>query len=100
MIESHFESKLNHTVQRASPFQCLCEFQNDGIFRVPSRALFIPIKVVETLMIAAFHLFIFLQFRIELEIIELFFIKMVIYYMDLEMLSESCNQLLHMLLCR
>ena len=65
--------------------------------RVPSRALFIPIKVVETLMIAAFHLFIFLQFRIELEIIELFLIKMVIYYMDLEMLSESCNQLLHML---
>ena len=57
MIESHFESKLNHTVQRASPFQYLCGFQNDGIFRVPSRALFIPIKVVETLMIAAFHLF-------------------------------------------
>ena len=35
----NFETKLRHMVQRASPFLDLCGFQDDGIFRVPSRAL-------------------------------------------------------------
>lgn len=60
MIQSHFESKLNHTVQRASPFQYLCGFQNDGIFRVPSRALF---NSVEMLIFQAFPLFLFCENR-------------------------------------
>ena len=51
----YIETKLRHEVQRASPFLDLCGFQNDGIFRVPSRALF---NEVEMPYLSVFPLFV------------------------------------------
>lgn len=56
MMESYFESKLNHNVQRASPFLILCGFQDGNIVRVSSHTL---LKSAEMLTNTVFPLFLF-----------------------------------------